>query len=1163
MNKYDKETIRAYLLGSISDEETLAGIEESLFFNDDFATEIELAEDEIINDYVFENLSAEDRKSAERCFFTGAERQFKLKLTQELREKAKESEQTGKVEKPSFFEILKIFFRQPAYAGAFAVVLIAAIGFSIYFFRNSAPTELAELQTIYEKDRPVQPRISGFKYAPLAAVRGADDNQENTNKIRRIEINLLDAVAKNPSAETRRDLGVFYLTQRKFTDAIRELEKAAALDGVNAKILNDLGSAYFESAQTEPGEKKLEILAKALENFSRAFELNPNLLEALFNKSLCLQEMPLLTNQARESWTLYLEKDSTSDWAQEARKNLEILENLKTTSKTKEQILEDFLAAYRTGDKETAWKINCQTKDLIAEVWLPDQLTRRYLETRNQEDIEALKFIGELEKTTNADFFVTDLAEFYSKIEESQVESLLKAKTLMKDGFQSLKDSKNDEAARIFEESARLFSKTGNDLEEKIAELWSAQSKPRQGKIGESLETLNALEKYSSAKNYKWLGGQAVYWISENYFFQKKFTQRIELCKETLSLSEEIGDTQAQQKSIVCLTDTFDKIGDSGESLKYLAHMPNAKDLYYYGKIQAWRNNLFTANLFNRMQMFAAAENFGKESLAVAKTMLDKSDALNGSLEFLARMYAKEKRFEAALNLANESKLLAQDKAEGKIKIFILAKATLQTADAKRLMERHVEALSDYDAAIELYSQIPENTLNDFAVHKGKLLCYHALNWQMELETELETVLNLSEKYRSKILKDDERQTFFDNEQIVYDVAVENNLLNGESAKAFEIVESSKARSLLDSIEQKKSESFFAGISKPLSLSEIQARMPENVQLVQFAVLPKKTAVWIVTKKEINAVEIDIFEDDLEKKISDYLELIVKKSDKAEIEKSGKELYSLLVKPILSGLDSSKEICLLPDKSLHGLTFAALISDDGRFLLEDLKIFYSPSASIFVFASEKARELGNKKDEHLLSIGNPAFDKKANANLQALPSAEEEARLIAEFYPNAEQFSGSNATKSNFLARLPNAEIVHFAGHYVVAEKPRFSKLLFSDGDLRSFEIAEMYLPKTKLVVLSACQTGIEKFYKGEGAVGAARTFLAIGAPAVVASRWQVDSEATKDLMIAFHRARREKNLNITEALRAAQIKMLAGDNENFRQPYFWSAFSMIGAGAN
>ncbi|MGC2236029.1 MAG: CHAT domain-containing protein [Pyrinomonadaceae bacterium] len=1160
-NLHDKENIKAYLLGKISDEETLAAIEESLFLNDEFATEIELVEDEIINDYVFDNLSAEDRESAENSFFKTSERQFRRKLTQELKEKSVNAKKNVEVEKAGFFETLKNFFRQPAYAGAFAVLLIAAIGFSVYIFRNSGSTELAELQTIYQKERPVQTRIAEFKYAPLNLVRGANENQENINKFKRLEINLLEAVEKNPSAENRYALGVFYLTQRKFADAIRELEKAFALDGKSAKIANDLGSAYFESAQNEPNEKKLK-LAKALEKFSRAVELDANLLEALFNKSLCLQASELY-NEAKESWQKYLKKDSNSGWAEEARKYLQNLESLKTTSKTKEQVLEDFLLAFRSGDRKFAWIINCQTKEMISEVWLPDQLTRRYLETREPENIEALKFIGEFEQTENADFFVAELAGFYSKIKDSQIENLRAAKDLMRNGYKALNNNKSAEAATIFEQAAGIFSENGNDLEEKLAELWVAQCKPREGKIEESLKILNPLEKYAAEKKYKWLYGQSIYWISENYYFQNEFTKRIELCKQFLSLSKEIADTYGQQKSIGCLKNTFDKIGESHESLKYLGQMPDTRDLYYYGAKQAWRDNVFTTNLFNRLQMFAAAESFGRESLALAREMPDESDEINSSLELLAKIYAGEKRFEEALNFAGESKLLAEKKTESRLRTFILAKATLQIADAKRQMHRCAEALNDYDAAIGFYSQISEIKLNDFAIHKGKLLCFQELNQENDLQSELETVLILSEKYRSEILKDDERQTFFDNEQIVYDVAVENSLSKNDSVKAFELAESSKARSLLDLVERKNAENLLPQVSKPLSLTEIQARMPENVQLVQFAVLPKKTVIWTLTKNEIKTVGIDVSTEDLERKVFGFLKLVKEKSGKTEIGKSGKEIYALLIKPILSNLDSSKEICLISDKSLHQLPFEALESESEKFLLEDFKIFYSPSASVFVFASEKARELEKVKDERLLSVGNPAFDKEQNAELAALPSAEEEARTIAKFYPNAEQFSAASATKTNFLARLPNAEIVHFAGHYVAAETPNYSKLLFADGDLRSFEIAETRLPNSKLIVLSACNTGIEKFYKGEGAIGIARAFLAVGTPVVIASRWQVDSEATKDLMIAVHRNRREKNLTSLEALREAQIGMLRGRDENFRQPYFWSAFSVIGGSAN
>lgn len=1166
-NLHNKENIKAYLLGKLSDEKTLAAIEESLFLDDEFTAEIELVEDEIINDYVLGNLSAEDRESAENSFFKTSERQFKLKLTRELKEKTETAKKTGEAEKSGLFETLKNFFRQPAYAGAFAVLLVAAIGVSIYLFRSSSPTELAGLQTIYQKERPVQTRISGFGYAPLNTVRGENENQENKNKLRRIENDLLEAVEKNPSAENHRALGVFKLTQRKFADAISELEKAAALDGKNAKIANDLGSAYFESAQSKPSEKTFELY-KALENFSRAGALDANLLEALFNKSLCLQELKLY-NEAKEAWQKYLEKDSNSGWADEARRNLQSLENLKTTSKTKEQVFDDFFAAYRRDDKEFAWKINRQTKEMIEEVWLPDQLTRRYLETRQQENIDALKFIGELERDRNADFFVIELAAYYSKIDASQTENLQAAKNSMSAGYKASKASETAQAIRFFENAAKLFSAAGDELEAKTAEFWAAQVKRDERKVAESLAILNPLAKYFDEKKYRWLYSQAIYWIAQNYFFQSEFTKIIRLCKEAFDISDEISDSYGKQKNISCLADNYSWIGELNQSLRFLAQLPDPKDLYYASPLQNWRNYYYSAKLFDRLEMFSTAESFGMESLSLGKKFLDPNGTqVNSSLEILAKINMGKQRFEEGLSFADESKTLAQNQPEGTIKQSLLAKATLQIADLKRRMNRCGEALNDYDAVIKLYAQFSEISLNDFAVHKGKLLCYQALNQENDLQAELETVLNLSEKYRSRILKDDERQAFFDNEQIVYDVAVESALAKGDEAKAFEFAENSKARSLLDFVNRKTAEEQISEVSKPLSLTEIQARMPENVQIVEFGVLREKSVIWILTKTEVKTFKIDVSEADLENKILDYLNLITQKSGKTEIEKSGKELYALLVKQILPALDASKEICLIPDKSLHRLPFAALISESGKFLPEDFGIFSSPSASIFVFATERARELEKLKDENLLSVGNPAFDAEENANLSSLPSAEDEARTIAKFYPNTKQFLGADATKANFLDALPNAEIVHFAGHYVAnAESPGYSKLLFSsgsqDGDLRSFEIIGKKLPKSKLVVLSACETGIEKFYKGEGAVGIARTFLSAGTPVVLASAWKVDSEATKDLMIAFHRNRREKGLTSVEALRRAQIEMLKDANENFRQPYFWTAFSIIGGSAN
>ena len=61
------------------------------------------------------------------------------------------------------------------YAGAFAVLLIAVVGLTIYFSSQGNPDELAELRSIYQQARPTETRISEFGYAPLPQLRGAPE----------------------------------------------------------------------------------------------------------------------------------------------------------------------------------------------------------------------------------------------------------------------------------------------------------------------------------------------------------------------------------------------------------------------------------------------------------------------------------------------------------------------------------------------------------------------------------------------------------------------------------------------------------------------------------------------------------------------------------------------------------------------------------------------------------------------------------------------------------------------------------------------------------------------------------------------------------------------------------------------------------------------------
>lgn len=1164
----NENSIREYLLGRVSDETRLAEFEELLFLDDEFCSLAEITEDALINDFVFGGLNETDTADFNKTLESNRERREKVALTKAIKEKANLQTATEKETKPSFFDSLGSFFQKPLNVGAFAVLLIGILLLSFFVLRKPNDNELAELKKIYAKERPTETRISEFDYAPLTVTRGAAEEREKS-KLRRIENNLSEAVEKNPSAKTHYALGVFYLLKQNFSEAAKEFENALKFDEKNAKIHNDLGAAYFGLSNYGEKSKKRENLMRANEEFSEALELNADLLEAIFNKSLVLHELNL-PKEAKESWNLYLRKDSSSKWADEARKNLERLENQPSSFKKKEEVFREFLTAFRNNDAETVWKIHTQTKGTFSGVSLSEQLTRAFLEARKrkdqaqaQENLTALNFIGNLEREKHADFFFAELAEFYSKIEESKLDVLLKAKDLTAEGINLVRGGKYSKSIEKFEESKTVFQQTGDEFEAAVAEIWVAQMLPDVSRISESRSRLKSLIEIAEKRNFKIFLPTSYYWIGVGNYRQSELSESIFHTKKALQIAEETENIYEIQHTAESLSGTYKDLGELDKALSFIEKAVEIKDLFYANAGQIWRNKMTVAELAGQLGFASTAVDFAGESLDLSKQILADNDAVNSSLRELTKALAAKKKFKEALKFADESNALALSREKSPEADKTVAESFLWRADLKSHMKNCGAALPDYEKSLEFYGNIPEMTFNLYNVHKGKLLCFDNLQRQSDFQTELAAVLKLSENYRLNIREDESRQAFFDNEQIVFDVAVKNFLAQNDSRQAFDLVEISKARSLLDFVKSEKSivevEREFSAVAKPLALTEIQARLPENVQVVQYAVLQGKLAIWVLTKNRFELIEKNVSDEEFAKKIDDYRQAVIEKNDVQNLRKTAQELYGILIPP---NLEKDKMICLIPDKSLHQLPFAALVSEEGKFLLEDFTIFYAPSVSVFVSASENAKRKEQVKNENLLIVGNPSFDRQENPNLADLPEAETEARKIAENYPNAQKFTAENASKESFLNNLEKAEIIHFAGHFSVnAQSSGNSKLLFADGDLRSFELAGRKIPKSKLVILSACETGFERFNRSEGAIGIARTFLAMGTPLVVAGNWKVDSEASKNLMILFHQNRREKGLTSAESLRQAQLELLR--REVTAAPYFWSGFSLVGGFTN
>jgi CHAT domain-containing protein len=159
---------------------------------------------------------------------------------------------------------------------------------------------------------------------------------------------------------------------------------------------------------------------------------------------------------------------------------------------------------------------------------------------------------------------------------------------------------------------------------------------------------------------------------------------------------------------------------------------------------------------------------------------------------------------------------------------------------------------------------------------------------------------------------------------------------------------------------------------------------------------------------------------------------------------------------------------------------------------------------------------------------------------------------------------------------LSRYRIVHFSTHALLnSERPDLSGIVLSlvdergnaqDGFLQLYEIYNLNLP-VELVVLSACQTALGREVQGEGLISLMRGFMSAGARRVAATLWEVDDEATTELMRQFYlNILREKRLNILRderltaaaALRSAQLS-LQGRKDRWANPFYWAGFVVQG----
>jgi len=1189
----EKDPIRLYLLGNFHGQDQ-EEFERRLFADDDFLEEVMAAEDQLIDDFLTGDLTADEAAMFEKNFLVTEERREKLRLGKAFRTYAKKAKREDPKPVPAAGWNWRQWFTPLVLqrAAVAAVILIVALGvWRFFIYKSDVDKGLLALNNAYREQRPVEARLSGQGYARFSVIRGGESGPVNALELDHAERYLRDAVRDNPNARSYHALGKFFLLRRDFDQAIQQFEQALKSDPNSAPVYADLGAALLEKGKlsldqgrsnpmgAESG-KGMEELSRAVVNLNKASQLDNTLLEPLFNRALAQQYL-MLYQEAETSWQEYLKRDSTSAWAEEARRNLKILEERKVkTSSTQEQLINDFLTAYKAKNDREAWTAlslgRSRTENAITQVLIDDflSLSASGREAEANDKKEILSYAGELEERMVQDRFTLDLARVYKSSTPSQRATLAQARDLMKSATALYNGTEYIQAIDLFLKARDLFAKTSDDAEKLFAEAWIGYCHLRLHHPDISVETFERLSAVFEGKNYRSLFAQSLIATADGLSGNNEHSKLLDRSRQALVISEQIQDRASIVRCLGMETAEQNMFGSYRESLAANYRALSLSETLPRDAKLTWPFYHEASTSFYFLEMPTVALQFENEALRLAQSA-KLTLQTSRSYDRLALIYERLGNYDEAMKNSEQALATASKISDERMRTNIQAHSALVSGQLLREMGRPQQAVESYEKAIELYKKTKVD-FYQYPARKGKLLGLIALNDDAAVEAELGSVLYWFEQNREKIAEESYRDKFFDTDQNTYDIAVDFQYgRKKDIAKAFDYAEAYRARSLWDLMntgaqiaeDNNELQLKLSPSISPLTHSQIQPQLPVKTQLLEYAVLDDKVIMWVMTRAGLKSEQTVIPHGELDQKISDYQQALKRGSNDSE--QLAKTLYRDLVGPIESYLDKRLVLCIVPDKNLSFLPFAALMSPvSGRYLIEDYTLQVAPSATIFIKTSQRAEQLEANKSEQALVVGNPYFDRAQFSGLPDLPAAAREAEKIGQLYAT-NPLVGNEATPSMVKKLLNNAEVVHFATHAVPDERsPLLSKLLLSKdgvseahhaskGFLQASEIYGMKFPHTRLVVLSACQTGIERAYRGEGAIGLARPFIA-SVPLVVASLWPVESDATADLMISFHKHRTQDHVSTVEALRRAQLDMLHNQQPN-TQNYGWAAFVTIG----
>jgi CHAT domain-containing protein/Tfp pilus assembly protein PilF len=698
-------------------------------------------------------------------------------------------------------------------------------------------------------------------------------------------------------------------------------------------------------------------------------------------------------------------------------------------------------------------------------------------------------------------------------------------------------------AARLAEARTMAGAAGASDLLAEI-ELREASLATRQANFAEAEAEIRRVLAYAEPRNDPYLQVKAngnMGFVLLNAF---RYEEAIPWFEKALAIARTLGAADSEPRAMVNLGWCFYRLGDVDKAMRYYqeaeAKFESTGNRY---ESQNCLGNVGSA-LLDRHEYSAAAANY-KRALDIATSLGDRRFRAIW-LNNLAKIAIQTGDLDAAERYNNEAWPIWKDLRDRHAEAYSIANAGWIAAGrrdfprAEQLFRSLIaEASGDPVPLLDARAGLA-HTLADRGRNREAEAAYRATDAEVE-------------KLRSSLVKDEDKLTYFSSLIDFYRNYVDFMMARGRARDALAVAESSRARTLADRLELKRTphgEITAAGFERAAAAS--------GGTLLSYWVAPKGSYLWAVTRSGVKAFPLPS-ESTIRALVENYDALIQNARDPLTAESSaGRQLYEMLIAPARAMLPKNARVILVPDGPLYALNFETLPVFDGtpHYWIEDATLSITPSLGLL--SSGAARREQARRS--LLLIGNPV------APVAQYPALEFAGQEMASIEKNTPAFQrvvleGPAAEPEAYAQSAPGRfGFIHFVAHAAAnPQEPLESAVILSrhgtDYKLRARDVLNTRLNAT-LVTISACRSAGARTYAGEGLVGFAWAFLEAGARNVIAGLWDVNDRSTADLAARLY-AELARSADPAGALQAAKLQLIHSPGA-FQKPYYWGPFEVF-----